>query len=72
MSSAPLYVRLDEAGFKKLLRGCPAELQTIAGQEVRVILADIGWGRIWAAVEQAYAEQRGRAPPAERIGVIDI
>jgi hypothetical protein len=56
----PLYVRLDEPGFRKLVAGESVSLETATGQEVRLILADIGWGRIRNAVEQARDRTRAR------------
>jgi hypothetical protein len=60
MSEPPLYVALDECGFKTLLRGMAVTLNTVGGQEVRLILKDIGWGRIINAVEAAFEESRKR------------
>ena len=57
---SPLHIRLDEAGFKRLLRGESVPLEALGGQQVLLILADIGWGRIHAAVDGAYKESRER------------
>lgn len=57
MATAPgstAYVRLEEADFKKLVAGEHVSLLTADGRAVEILLADIGWGRIQAAVEQAY------------------
>jgi hypothetical protein len=53
-------VRLEETGFRRLVSGESVELKTTDGKEVHVILADIGWGRIFAAVEGARPQQPAR------------
>jgi hypothetical protein len=58
----PREVRLDEAALRKLVSGQSVELKTPDGEEVHLILADIGWGRIYAAVEGARPPQ-GRDEP---------
>ena len=65
----PLHVRLDEAGFRKLVAGEAVTLEAPGGEEVRLILADIGWGRITSAVEQA--RDRYRACPWRKQGARD-
>jgi hypothetical protein len=48
---------IDEAAFKQLVRGRSANVVEHPGeQQVELILADIGWPRIFAAVRGAYAE----------------
>jgi hypothetical protein len=54
-----LRVALDEPGFKKLVGGEVVALETVDGQQVRLILSDIGWGRIFAAVAEAAAKREG-------------
>jgi hypothetical protein len=60
MAGLPLHVALDEAGLNQLLRGQAVTLETIDRQQVRLILSDIGWGRIFAAVKGAYDESQKR------------
>ena len=55
-----LYVRLDEDGFRRLVRGESVSLHTTSGQEVRLILADIGWVKIRGAVEDGWKWVTGR------------
>jgi hypothetical protein len=52
------YVALDEKDLRALVRGETVPKLAVNGVEVDVILRDIGWGRIWAAVEDGYATQR--------------
>ncbi len=54
------YVRLDEAHFRKIVAGESVTLLTSDGREVELILADIGWGRIFAAVEATRDAARRR------------
>ena len=54
------YVRLDEPHFRKLVAGEHVTVLTGDGREVEIILADIGWGRIFAAVEAAKEANRAR------------
>ena len=69
MAERPLHVRLDEAGFRKLVAGEAVTLEAPGGQEVRLILADIGWGPITRAVEQA--RDRYSACPWRKQGARD-
>lgn len=54
----PIYVKLDEAAFTALVRGKEARVIAPDGSDVRLILADIGWGRMMAAIDAAICEQR--------------
>jgi hypothetical protein len=60
---ATLDIRLDEDGFRDLVAGKPVTLHALTpmtadGQDVRLILADIGWDRMEKAI--ADAERGGR------------
>lgn len=46
----PIYVRLDEAEFRRLCTGKVVELIAVHGEPVRMILADIGTVRMLKAV----------------------
>ena len=50
----PVRVALSEADFRKLVRGETVIKETITGKVVELILSDIGWGRIYNAVDTAY------------------
>ena len=52
------YARLDEGHFKKLVAGEHVTVLTGDGREIEIMLADIGWGRIYAAVEAARDRRR--------------
>ena len=49
----PIYVKLDEEAFRALVQGHEAVVRLRSGEEVRLILADIGWGRMRAAITDA-------------------
>jgi hypothetical protein len=50
MTARPRRVVLDEAGFRRLVRGEVVALRTVAGEEVHLALADIGWAAMYDAV----------------------
>jgi hypothetical protein len=54
----PIYVKLDEEAFRALVQGREARVSSQSGAEVRLILADIGWGRMLAAITDAENEAR--------------
>jgi len=57
----PAYVRIEEPHFRKLVAGEHVTVLTGDNREVEIILADIGWGRIYAAVEAARGRSRAAA-----------
>lgn len=59
-TAAPLHVRLDEADFRALVAGGVVEIPT-GDRAVRIILADIGWGAMAAALYDAQAGQSRNA-----------
>lgn len=54
------YVALDEKDLRHLVSGQSVTKLAVNGIEVDIILSDIGWGRIWAAVEDGYATHKRR------------
>ena len=56
-----LYVRLDKAGFNKLVGGEIVSLHTIRGQEVRLIPPEMTFLEMYEAIDDARAKVRGRA-----------
>lgn len=52
------YVALDEKDLRALVRGESVAKLAPNGIEVEVILKDIGWGRISAAVQDAWESAR--------------
>lgn len=58
VKATPIYLRLDEAAFRLLVAGDPVALTAIGGEEVRLILADIGVGRMLAAIKNATVDGR--------------
>jgi hypothetical protein len=55
------YVALDEKDLRALVKGQSVTKLAPNGAEVEVILKDIGWGRIAAAVQDGWeSARRGR------------
>ena len=52
------YVSLDEKDLRALVRGESVAKLAPSGLEVDIILKDIGWGRIAAAVQDAWESFR--------------
>jgi hypothetical protein len=48
METRPIHVVLSEADFRRLVSG-----QIVETPGVRIILSDIGWGRMTAAIRDA-------------------
>ena len=60
MTGPKLFVRLEEPHFRKLVAGERVAIETVAGDQVELILADIGWGRMLGAIETAREAVRQR------------
>jgi hypothetical protein len=52
------YVALDEKDLRALVRGESVAKLAPNGAEVEIILKDIGWGRIAAAVQDGWETMR--------------
>jgi hypothetical protein len=54
MANNPIYVKLTEEHFRLLVSGKEAVVSSLRGQgEVRIILSDIGGGRMQKALDDA-------------------
>lgn len=51
-----MYVALDEAGFRALVKGEVVRLRAADGRVVELIFQDIGFDRMLAAVNEAIAD----------------
>jgi hypothetical protein len=51
--SNPVYISLEEDTFRDLVAGKVATVRSQTGQEVRIILSDIGFGRMLTAIANA-------------------
>ena len=59
-----VYLKLDEAAFRTLVRGDEAVLVSQDGKiQAHLILADIGWARMLVAIDDAMQD---KAPDEER------
>jgi hypothetical protein len=57
----PPHIALDEAAFSELVAGKTIELEDrLSHEKVRLILSDIGFARMYRAIDRAEAAQRAR------------
>jgi hypothetical protein len=58
-------VVISDVAFGELVAGRAAVTRSHLGDEVEMILSDIGWRRMYAALDRAYAESVERAVGSE-------